>query len=161
MSKNGRKNIVVGTQRPISCIWGLKMSSELLKCFVLFSFWIFCLPNILWKVLEHFSQSSSHQILGQIFAIFDCWRFSWCNFSSKFLIIGSNFGFKFSCKILSLYLRKEIFIFSCKVLFLEFGWFSFQERIVVLVRSFLVQDLYIPTSYLWRRGYFSHFKLKK
>ena len=41
---------------------------------------------------------------------------------------------KFYCKVLSLYLREEIFIFSYKVLFLEIGWFNFQENIVVLVR---------------------------
>ena len=109
------------------------MSSRLLKCFVLFWFWIFCLPNILQKVLDHFSHSSSHQILAQIFAPFDCLRFPWCNFSCKFSIIGFNSGLKFFCKVLSLYLRQEIFIFSCKVLFLEIGWFNFQENIVVLI----------------------------
>ena len=110
------------------------MSSGLLKYFVLFWFWIFCLPNILQKVLEHFSHSSSHLILAQIFAPFDCLRFPWCNFSCKFSIIGLNSGLKFSCKVLSLYLRQEIFKFSCKVLFLEIGGFNFQENIVILVR---------------------------
>ena len=83
---------------------------------------------------ESFSHSSSHQILAQTFSPFDCLRFPLCNFSCKFSIIGLNSGLKFSCKVISLYLRQEIFIFSCKVLFLEIGWFNFQENIVVLVR---------------------------
>ena len=134
----------MGPRRPILCIWGLKMSSGLLKCFVLFWFLIFCLPNILQKVLENFSHSSSHLILAQIFAPFDCLRFPWCNFSCKFSIIGLNSGLKFSCKVLSLYLR-QILIFSCKVLLLEMGWFNFQENIVVLVRhlKFFSAGLYI------------------
>ena len=49
-------------------------------------------------------------------------------------IIVLNFGLRFSCKVLSLYLRQEILILSCKVLFLEIGWFNFQENIVVFVR---------------------------
>ena len=110
------------------------MSSGLLKCFVLFWFWIFCLPNILQKVLEHFSHSSSHLILAQIFAPFDCLCFPWCNFSCKFSIIGLNSGLKFSCKVLSFYLRQEVLIFSSKLLFLEIGWFNFQENILVLIR---------------------------
>ena len=109
------------------------MSSGLLKCFVLFWFWIFCLPNILQKVLENFSHSSFHLILLQSFASSDCLGFPWCNFSCKFSIIGLNSGLKFFCKVPSLYLRQEILIFSCKVLFLEIGWFNFQENIVVLV----------------------------
>ena len=52
----------------------LKMSSGLLKCFILVWFCIFCLPNI-W----HFSQSSSHLILEQIFAPLDCLRFPCCH----------------------------------------------------------------------------------
>ena len=112
-------------QGPIFCIWGLQMSSGILKCFVLFWFWIFYLSNILQKVLEHFSHSSSHRILAQIFAPFDCLCSPWYNFSCKFSIIGLNYGLKFSCKVLSLYVRQEIFIFSCKVLFLEIGWFNF------------------------------------
>ena len=86
------------------------------------------------KVLEHFSHSSSHLILAQTFAPFDYLRFPWCNFSCKFSIIGLNSGLKFSCKVLSLYLRQEILIFSRKVLFLEIGWFNFQANSVVLVR---------------------------
>ena len=73
-------------------------------------------------------------MLAQIFAPFDCLRFPWCNFSCKFSIIGLNSGLKFSCKVLGLYLRQEILIFLCKVLFLEIGWFNFQENIVVLVK---------------------------
>ena len=134
MSKNGCQKysawIPLG---PILCLWGLKMSSGLLKCFVLFWFWIFCLPNILQKVLEHFSHSSSHLILAQILASFDCLRFPWCKFSCKLSNIDLNSGLKFSCIVLSLYLRQEILIFSSKVLFLEIGWFKFQENIVVLV----------------------------
>ena len=71
--------------------------------------------------MDHFSHSSSHLKLAQIFAPFD--------------IIGLNSGLKFSCKVLSLYLRQQILIFSSKVLFLEIGWFNFQENIVVLVMN--------------------------
>ena len=41
-----------------------------LKLFVWFS--IFCLPNIVQKVLEHCLHSRSHLILPQIFGPFDC-----------------------------------------------------------------------------------------
>ena len=71
---------------------------------------------------------------GTNFSLFDYLCFPWCNFSCKFSIIGSNSGLKFSCKVLRLYLRQEILIFSSKVLFLEIGWFNFQENNVVLVR---------------------------
>ena len=110
------------------------MSSGLLKRFVLFWFWIFFFPNILQKVLEYFSHWISHQTLAQIFEPFDCLLFLWCNFSCKFSIIGLNSGLKFFCKVLRLYLRQEIFIFSCKLLLSETGWFNFQENIVVLVK---------------------------
>ena len=110
------------------------MSSGLLKCFVLFWFWIFFLQNILQKVLQHFSHSSSYLLLAQIFLPFDCLHFPLCNLSCKFSIIGLNSGLKFSCKVLSFYLKQEILIFSCKVLFWEIGLFNFQENIVVLVR---------------------------
>ena len=62
----------------------LKMSSGLLKCFVLVWFCKFCLPNILLWVLVHFSHTSSHLILAQFFAPFYCLSFLWCNFSFKF-----------------------------------------------------------------------------
>ena len=103
----------------------LKMFSGLLKSFVFVWFCIFWLPNILQKVLEHFSHSSSHLILAQIFAPFDCLRFLWCNFSCKFSIIALNSSLKFSCKVLSLYLSQEILIFSCQMLFLEKDCTSF------------------------------------
>ena len=69
---------------------------------------------------------------GTNFCTFDCLRFPWCNFSCKFSILGLNSGLKFFCKVPSLYLRQEILMFSCKVLFL--GWFNFQANIVVLFR---------------------------
>ena len=53
----------------------LKMSSGLLKCFVFVLFCIFFLPNSLENVLEPFSHSSSHLILTQVFAPFDCLSF--------------------------------------------------------------------------------------
>ena len=95
------------------------MSSGLLKCFVFVLFCIFCLPNILKKVLEHFPRSSFYLILAQYFAPFDCLHFLRCNFSCKFLVICLNSCLKFYCKVLSLYVSEEILIFSCKVLFLE------------------------------------------
>ena len=128
----------------------LKMSSGLLKFFVLVWFCIFCLPNIFQKVLEHFSHSSYHLILAQLFAPFHCLRVPLCNVSCKFTIIGLNYGLKFSCKVLSLYLSQKVLNFSCKVQLLEKNG-----------TCFLVQDFVIPTSHFWRRGYFSHFKLKK
>ena len=81
-------------------------------------FCIFCLPNILQKVLEHL-HSSSHLILTQIFGPFDCLQFLRCNFSCKFSIIGLTSGLIFPCKVLSLYLNQESLIFSCKVMFLK------------------------------------------
>ena len=70
--------------------------------------------------MDQFSHSSSHLKLAKFFAPLD--------------IIGLNSGLKFYCKVLSLYLRQEILIFSSKVVFLEIAWFNFQENIVVLVR---------------------------
>ena len=95
-------------------------------------FCIFYLSNILQKVLEHFSHWSSHLMRAQIFAPFHCLRLPWCNISCKFLIIGLNSGLRFSCKALSLYLRKGILKSSCKVLFLkkdEIRFFS--ERLCI------------------------------
>ena len=103
----------------------LKMFSGLLKCFLFVWFCKFCLPNILQKVLKDFSHSSSHLILAQPFASFDCLRFPFCNFYCKFSIIGSNSGLKFSYKVLSLNLSQKILIFSCKRLFLEKRWNMF------------------------------------
>ena len=62
---------------------------------------------------------------GKIFVPFNYLHFLWRDFPCKFSIIGLNSGLKFSCKVLSLYLRQEILIFSRKVLFLEIGWFNF------------------------------------
>ena len=62
---------------------------------------------------------------GKIFVPFNYLHFLWRDISCKFSIIDLNSGLKFSCKVLSLYLRQEIFIFSRKVLFLEIGWFNF------------------------------------
>ena len=50
----------------------LKMSLGLLECLIFVWIWTFYLLNILKKVLEHFSQASSHSILAQTFAPFDC-----------------------------------------------------------------------------------------
>ena len=72
----------------------LKMSSGLVKCFVFVLFCIICLSNILRKVLEHFSHSSSH-----------------------LKVIGLNSGLKFSCKVLSHYLSQGTLIFLYKGLF--------------------------------------------
>ena len=67
--------------------------------FVFISLCIFCLPNISRKVLEHFSQSSSHLILTRVFATFDCFHSSWCNLPCKFSIIDLDSGSIFSCKV--------------------------------------------------------------
>ena len=109
----------LGLRYSMKFLADLKMSSGLLKCFVFVRFYIFFIPNSLQKVLEHSSHSSSHLILAQILAPFDCLRFPWCNFSNKFSFIGLNSALKFFCKVLSLYLSQKILIFSCKVLFLE------------------------------------------
>ena len=88
----------------------LKVSTELMDCFAFVGFFMFCLANILRKVLEHFSHSSSLLILTQIFAPSDCLHSSWCNLSWKFSVVGLN-----SRKFLSLYLGSS----SYKVQILE------------------------------------------
>ena len=50
----------------------LKIFFMLLECYVFVSFCILYLPNISQKVLKHFSHSSSHLIVAQIFGPFDC-----------------------------------------------------------------------------------------
>ena len=97
----------------------LKISIGLLECFMFDWFCIFCLPNILQKVLDHFSHRTSYLILAQTFRSFDCLRSPWCNFACKFSIVGLNSRLRFSCKVLGLYLRQEILIFACKVQVLE------------------------------------------
>ena len=100
------------------------MFSRLLKRFLLFWFWIFFLPNILQKVLEHFLHSSSHLIMVQISAPFDCLCFPWCNFFKKWF----KFWFEiFLQSSYSLFKTRDL-IFSCKVLFLEIGWCNFQAK---------------------------------
>ena len=94
------------------------MPSGLLKCFCICLI-LHILSSKYFAVLEYFSYSSSHLILAQTFAPFDCLCFPWYNFSCEFSIIGLTSCLKFSCKVLSLYLSREILLLSCKVLFLE------------------------------------------
>ena len=88
----------------------LQISSELKEWFSFGWFCMFCLANILERVFEHFSHSSSLITMVQIFAPFDCLHSSWCNFSWKFSVFGLNSG-----KFLSVCLDQ----FSCKVQILE------------------------------------------
>ena len=71
----------------------LKMSLGLLECFIFVWIWTIYLLNILKKVLGHFFTSKFPFNIGTNFCIFWLFKFPWCNFSCKFLIIGLNSGF--------------------------------------------------------------------
>ena len=96
----------------------LKIFLGLLLCFVFIWFCIFYLPNILQKVLKHFSYSGSHLTLAQICAPFYCLCSPGVTFLQSFNYCFEIF-LKFQCDVLSPYLSQEILIFLCNMQFLE------------------------------------------